>query len=422
MSPLDAVPAPSSKRLAVKVTNDAIRQIRGGHPWVFDGSIVSVSGGTDGVGRAGDFAVIFDNDRQFVAIGLYDPSSPIRVRVLHHGKTTSIDDAWWATKIRAAIERRKAVLAAGDTTGYRVIHGENDGLSGLVLDRYGDTFVLKLYTAAWLPHLAALLPIIAEELQPSAVVVRFSRDVAGRPLFGLREGMALLGEAPDAPVLFREHGLTFESDVLHGQKTGHFLDQRDNRAKVRPLAKGGRVLDLFSCTGGFSVSAAAGGATSVHSVDLSAAALETSVRNMAHNSFIKNVQQCKHTTQAGDAFDVLQAYGKQQRLFDMVIVDPPSFARKNADHDRALHAYRRLTRLALDLVEDGGILVQSSCSSRVGADEFFEGVHSAAASTNHRISEMLRTGHAADHPIGFPEGAYLKTIFVRVHDRPVNRH
>ena len=418
MLPLDAVPAPSTRRLAVKVTNDAIRQIRGGHPWLFDGSIVAVNG----TGAPGDLAVVFDHDRRFVAIGLWDPRSPIRVRILHQGKPITIDANWWRTKIRAAIERRKPVLAAGDTTGYRVIHGENDGLSGLVLDRYDTTFVLKLYSNAWLPHLAVIVPLLAEMVEPSALIVRFSRDVAGQELHGLRDGTALLGEVPTAPVLFREHGLIFEADVVHGQKTGHFLDQRDNRAKVRPLAKGARVLDLFACTGGFSVSAAAGGALSVHSVDLSAAALETARRNMQHNAFIKNVAQCKHTVQAGDAFEVMQAFAKQKRLFDIVIVDPPSFARKQLDHDRALHAYRRLTRLALTLVEDGGVLVQSSCSSRVTADEFFDGVHSAAGSTDRRISEMLRTTHAADHPIGFPEGAYLKTMFVRVHDRPQNSH
>lgn len=415
MFALDAVPAPSPRRLAVRVTNDAIRQIRGGHPWVFDGSIVSVNQDATNQpsGAAGDLAVIFDADRQFVAIGLYDPTSPIRVRVLHHGKPAKIDAAWWSNTIRAAIERRQAVLAAGDTTAYRVIHGENDGMPGLVLDRYGDAFVLKLYTAAWLPHLATLIPLIDEQLQPRQLVLRFSRDVTGKQLHGLHEGMALIGTAPTEPVLFHEHGLIFEADVLHGQKTGHFLDQRDNRAKVRPLAKDKRVLDLFSCTGGFSVFAAAGGASSVHSVDLSAAALETAKRNMAHNAFINNVQRCKHTVQVGDVFDVLHAFGKQKRLFDIVVVDPPSFARKQLDHERALHAYRRLTRLALDLVEDGGILVQSSCSSRVRAEEFFDGVHSAAASTGHRITEMLRTTHAADHPVAFAEGAYLKTIFLR---------
>jgi 23S rRNA (cytosine1962-C5)-methyltransferase len=418
MFPLDAMPAPSNRRLAVRVTNDAIRQIRGGHPWLFDGSIVAVNGS----GAAGDLAVVFDHDRQFVAIGLWDPESPIRVRVLHQGKPVTIDATWWRTMIRAAIERRRPVLAAGDTTGYRVIHGENDGLSGLVLDRYDTTYVLKLYSAAWLPHLATIVPLLQELLEPTALIVRFSRDVAGQELHGLRDGTALVGEAPTKPVLFHEHGLIFEADVVRGQKTGHFLDQRDNRAKVRPLAKGARVLDLFACTGGFSVFAAAGGAASVHSVDLSAAALETSQRNMQHNAFIKNVQQCRHTVQAGDAFDVMQALAKQKRRFDIVIVDPPSFARKQADRDRALHAYRRLTRLALALVEDGGVLVQSSCSSRVTADDFFDGVHAAAASTDRRMSEMLRTTHAADHPIGFAEGGYLKTIFARVHDRPANSH
>ena len=412
------MPAPSQRRLAVRVTNDAIRQIRGGHPWIFDGSIVSVNHDD---AAPGDLAVVFDAERQFVAIGLYDPTSAIRVRVLHHGKPATIDGAWWERTIRAAIERRAAVLAAGDTTGYRVIHGENDGMPGLVLDRYGDTFVLKLYTAAWLPHLATLIPIIDEQLHPRSLVLRFSRELTGKAgsaaLHGLREGMALIGETPTEPVLFHEHGLIFEADVVHGQKTGHFLDQRDNRAKVRPLAKDKRVLDLFACTGGFSVFAAAGGATSVHSVDLSTAALDTATRNVAHNAFINNVQRCKHTVQAGDVFDVLQAFGKQKRRFDIVIVDPPSFARKQLDHERALHAYRRLTRLALDLVEDGGVLVQSSCSSRVRADEFFDGVHSAAASTDHRVTEMLRTTHAADHPVAFAEGAYLKTIFLRVHAR-----
>jgi 23S rRNA (cytosine1962-C5)-methyltransferase len=328
-----------------------------------------------------------------------------------------IDASWWSAKIAAAIARRQPVLSAGNTTGYRVIHGENDGMSGLVLDRYGATFVLKLYTAAWIPHLATLVPLLQDQLHPECLIVRFSRDVSGQHLGGLREGMALIGTAPTEPVVFTEHDLLFEADVVHGQKTGHFLDQRDNRNRVRPLAKGSSVLDVFSCTGGFSVFAAAGGATAVHSVDLSETALETGARNMRRNEFINNVRNCTHTTQAGDAFDVMDAMVKQRRRYGMVIVDPPSFARKAADHDRALHAYRRLTRLALNLVDDGGVLVQSSCSSRVTSDEFFAGIHAAAESTNRRISEMLRTGHAADHPIGFPEGAYLKTMFARVHPR-----
>jgi 23S rRNA (cytosine1962-C5)-methyltransferase len=155
----------------------------------------------------------------------------------------------------------------------------------------------------------------------------------------------------------------------------------------------------------------------VHSVDLSAPALETAEMNMRHNRDLANVHACQHTSTVGDAFEVMQALHKQRRRFNMVIVDPPSFARRRLDHERALRSYQKLTRLALDLVEDGGTLVQSSCSSRVGADEFFGAIHTVASASRYRISEIARTGHALDHPIGFAEGAYLKTLFARVDHR-----
>ena len=163
--------------------------------------------------------------------------------------------------------------------------------------------------------------------------------------------------------------------------------------------------------------AAAGGARTVYSVDLSEAALQTSVRNMAHNAVRPNVAACQHTTQAGDAFEVMQGLLKRRRRFDVVVLDPPSFARKQLDHDRAIRAYQKLTALALGLVEDGGTLVQSSCSSRVSADDLFSSIHMVAANSRSRISEISRTTHAADHPIAFAEGAYLKTLFTRVHNR-----
>src|SRR4051794_4759679 len=403
------VPPPAERRLAVRVTKDALRQIAAGHPWVFDRSILSV-----GDGSAGDLAVIFNGDRRFAAIGLFDPTSPIRIRILHHGQPTTIDTAWWTARIVAAAARREPITASGDTTGYRLIHGENDGFSGLVLDRYDTTLVVKLYSAAWVPHLPALVPLFVEHFRPAAIVLRLSRGLRGGDLFGLDEGMALFGDAPTEAVLFRENGLVFEADVIDGQKTGHFLDQRENRNRVRSLAQGKRVLDVFACTGGFSVHAAAGGATTVHSVDLSAAALATARRNMEHNLSRRSVESCAHTTEAGDAFDVMRQLRRRHRRFDIVVVDPPSFARKQSDHDRALHAYGRLTREAIELVEDDGVLVQSSCSSRIGTDEFFAAVHAAAGTSARRLVEMVRTGHPLDHPIAFAEGAYLKTLFARV--------
>ena len=413
MNVLDTVPPPSTRRLAARVTKDAIRQIHGGHPWIFDRSIVSVNH----EGASGDLAVIFDSDREFVAIGLYDPTSPIRVRVLHHGRPITIDEAWWSQRLDAAIERRQPVLARGDTTGYRVVHGENDGFPGLVVDRYAATLVIKIYTTAWLPHLSTLVPLLQSRLAPETIVLRFSRDLSAQQRYGLDEGVALFGQAPTAPVIFRENGLTFEADVVRGQKTGHFLDQRENRARLRGLSRDAKVLDVFSSTGGFSVYAAAGAARAVHSVDISAGAIEAAHRNMQHNIAIPNVSKCEYTTQTGDAFEVMQALSKQHRRFDIVVIDPPSFAHRNSDIDRALNSYKRLTRLALDVIEDGGLVMQSSCSSRISDVEFFAAVHLAADSSRHRISEVARTSHAVDHPIGFPEGAYLKTVFARAHKR-----
>ena len=226
--------------------------------------------------------------------------------------------------------------------------------------------------------------------------------------------MAVLGDLPVEPVPFFEHGLLFEADVVRGQKTGHFLDQRENRALLATLSAGARVLDVFACTGGFSVHAAAGGAAEVTSVDQSAPALAMAVRNMASNSDRPAVAACRHDVEAGDAFDVMAAMARRGRRFDVVVVDPPSFAARQASVGAARRAYGRLTTLALALVEPGGLLVQASCSSRVTSDEFVDTVFTAAHAAGHHLTPVARTGHPLDHPIGFPEGAYLKALFARV--------
>ena len=268
-SPLDRLPTVGERRLAVRVTPDALRQIRGGSPWLYDGSITSVSH----EGAAGDLAVIFDDDRKFAAIGLWDPTSPIRVKLLHAGSPTTIDAHWWRERLSTSLDRRRSLSDDPETSGYRCVHGENDGLPGLVVDRYDRTLVIKLYSPAWLPHLSVVTEVLVALLAPERVVLRLSRSVASGDTFGLADGDTILGTAPNQPVFFRERGLTLEADVVHGQKTGHFLDQRDNRTLVRGMAMGADVLDVFASTGGFSVSAAAGGATSVHLVDQSAPAL-----------------------------------------------------------------------------------------------------------------------------------------------------
>lgn len=382
--------------------------MRGGHPWIFDRSVTDA--GHDAA--PGDLAVVFDDQRRFAAIGLWDPTSPIRVRILHHGEPATIDPHWWRQRIRTAFVHRAPLTDDPRTNAYRVVHGENDGFGGLVVDRYDETLVVKAYTAAWLPHLRAITAALDDVLTPASVVLRVSRSLRrdGPPL----DGVALAGDLPTGPVPFVEHGLAFEADVVRGQKTGHFLDQRDNRIRVGRLADGRRVLDVFACTGGFSVHAAAGGATQVTSVDQSDHALATARRNMDRNADQALVRTCRHDTVTGDAFDVMEDLARRGRRFEVVVVDPPSFASRQASVPAALHGYGRLSGLAVALLEPGGTLVQASCSSRVSAEDLEATVHRSARAAGRSLDVFDRTGQPIDHPISFPEGAYLKAVFATV--------
>jgi 23S rRNA (cytosine1962-C5)-methyltransferase len=404
-----ALPSPGRKRVAVRVTKDALRRLRGGHPWVYEGSVTSVSHDA----APGDLAVVFDERRRFAAIGLWDPGSPIRIRVLHAGAPTPIDSAFLLDRIRGSVQRRRPLLDAPEYDACRLVHGENDGLPGLVVDLYRDIVVLKPYTDAWVPHLRSVLAAVEEVVDGASVVLRLARSVSPRPDLGLVDGATLVGADPAEPVIFTENGLHFEASPTRGQKTGTFLDQRDNRARVRDLAAGARVLDVFSCTGGFGVHAAAGGARAVTCVDLSRPALDTARRNLAHNRpGVPTVGELR--TVRGDAFAVMDDLIAERRRFDLVVVDPPSFTPRRTAVPRALDAYRRLTRRAVRLTEPGGTLVQASCSARVPADRFHALVHDAAATQGVTLREIARTGHPLDHPIGFPEGAYLKALFATV--------
>jgi 23S rRNA (cytosine1962-C5)-methyltransferase len=408
----------------LRVSAAAQRALREGHPWVFDQAITRQSG----EGQPGDLAVIFDDYRRFLAIGLYDPTSPLRVRVLQHGAPAQIDRAWLAGKLAAAAAWRAALPESG-TTGYRLVHGENDGLPGLVVDRYEATLVVKLYSLAWLPWLADLRAALEGVLrnvpgtceapgtwQPpgkSSIVLRLSRELVGQPerLYGLSDGVALAGPPTDGPVQFSENGLRFEADVLRGQKTGFFFDQRDNRAQVEKLAAGRRVLNVFAYSGGFSLYAARGGAAAVTSLDSSAPALAAAERNFDLNRQLPAVAACRHTILVADAFAGLADLRQRGERYDLVIVDPPAFAKQADEVGAAVRRYEQLTGLALGVLAPGGTLVMASCSSRVAAATFFAAVNRAATQAGRPLVEIDRTGHPIDHPIHFPEGAYLKCLF-----------
>ena len=408
IDPLAHIPSSAERRLALRVTLSGQRALRAGHPWLFDQAITGMSG----EGRPGDLAVIFDDRRRFLAIGLYDPTSPIRVRVLAHGAPETIDRAWLCAKLAAAAAWR-ATLPEGGTTGYRLVHGENDELPGLVIDRYDATLVVKLYSLAWVPWLPELRAALDAVCPSACVVLRLSRELLQRPefLYGLESGDVLAGPVPAGPVPFNENCLRFEADVLRGQKTGFFFDQRDNRARVEGLAAGRRTLNVFAYTGGFSLYAARGGAPEVLSVDASAPALAAAERNFALNQNLPAVAAARHTVLAADAFGALADLRGRGERFGLVIVDPPALAKREDEVGGALAAYARLTRLALGVLAPGGTLVMASCSSRVSAERFFATVSGAAQQAGRPLHEIDRTGHAIDHPVRFPEGAYLKCLF-----------
>jgi 23S rRNA (cytosine1962-C5)-methyltransferase len=412
---LESIPPVDDRRLAMQVTPDALRRIRAGHPWVYDRSIVSVKRD----GAPGDLAVVFDRRDRFAAIGLFDPESPIRLKVLHFGTPVAIDSAWFASRIDRACVAREAAFGSGaiEAGAHRLVNGENDGLPGLVVDRYADVLVVKSYSAAWWPWLRTIVELLTERTGATGVVLRLARLLQDADGLLPQDGEVIAGHVPDGPVLFMEGGLRFEADVRSGQKTGHFIDQRGNRALAGSMAQGAAVLDLFASTGGFGVYAAAGGAKRVHSVDVSAPTLAVAERNMALNASLPNVAACGHTTEVGDAFVVMERLAAARKVFDMVVVDPPSFAQRQDRVESALRAYARLTTLACGVLRPGGVLVQASCSSRVSPAQFFGTVASAAMLAGREIGEIARTGHEPDHPVTFPEGEYLKAGFWTVAGR-----
>jgi len=354
-----------------------------------------------------------DDKRDFVGIGLWDPDAAIAVRMLHRGAPRTIDDDFFADRLLESVARRQPLHDDPSTTGYRLVHGENDGLPGLVVDRYDRTLVLKLDSPVWVPHLRSLVPPLVELADAERLVLRASRRIEHLLPALLRNNPTLVGTPPTAPIEFVENGLAFQADVERGQKTGHFLDQRDNRLLLGNRCEDASVLDVFCNTGGFSVYAAAGGARSVHSIDVSHHAIAATKHHIERNRELQGYK-AMHTALTADAFEAMADLVAENRRFDVVVVDPPSFA-PNADAiPAAVRAYQRLTMLAVDLLASGGILLQASCSSRISSDEFHRLVADQIQDAGFQVVDAMRTAHALDHPIGFSQGAYLKATLTEV--------
>lgn len=414
-------------RLKIRVTNVAETVIRGGHPWIYADSIREINR----EGQLGELAVVYDRKDRFLAVGLYDPDSPLRVRVVHQGKPQTLDSAWWQARLQQTIQRR-AGLFDEDTNGYRIISGENDGWPGLVLDRYAGTLVLKLYTAAWLVRLPEIIgwlqtgfssenPVGLPGPRITQLVLRLSRNIQelAQAQFKLRDSQRLdwptsaaNAEQTEAPVVFQETGINFEAAVFRGQKTGFFLDQRENRRKVETLAQGREVLNAFSFSGGFSLYAARGQARMVADLDISPVALESAKRNFALNQGNPLIARCPHETIQADAFDWLADTGG--RKFDLIVLDPPSLAKREAERVRAIEAYARLAATGLVRLRAKGILVSASCSAHVTREEFFQVVRQTVQRSGRQHRELEITTHPPDHPATYPEAHYLKCVYFEV--------
>ncbi len=400
------LPNKTTSKIAIKLKPSAELLVKKGHPWVFENSIIK----QNKEGKSGDLAIIFDSRKnKFLACGFYDPNSPIRIKIVEANKPVTVNMEWFTHKIREAHQKRIPLLQT-NTNSYRLIYGENDGLPSLVADVYDNVLVVKLYASFWFYYLKDVLPTLIEISKAKTTILRLSRNTQKEGNeFNFSDGQILDGNLKNEVVIFKEHGIYFSANVIHGHKTGYFLDHRANRKKVGIMAKGKTVLDVFSYAGGFSIHALAGGAKEVTSLDISKPALEIAKQNAKLNPYIG-----EHKTIAGDAFDELNKLAEANTKYDIVVIDPPSFAKSASEIDRALASYKKLTTLGVKLVQNKGTLVLASCSSRVTAELFFNLIEETLHKNRVDYTIKAKTLHDIDHPIGFKEGAYLKCMYVQI--------
>ncbi len=386
------------------------KPIRQHHPWVFSGAIDRVTGSP----TPGDVVDVADARGEWLGRGYFNPRSQIVVRLLTWARAEAIDAAFWLRRINQAGAARASLAARGDTTAFRLVYAESDGLPGLIVERYGDWLVTQFLTMGVEARRQELLRCLVEAFGPAGIVDR--SDVAVRRLedLPLRRELAW-GVPPPAEMTILENGLRFPVDLLGGQKTGFYLDQRENRRIVASHTRGRRVLNAFSFTGAFGLYALAAGARHVTNVDSSLEALQGAEAALQLNGFDPDQQAAGL---AGDVFQVLRALRDEGRQFDLVILDPPKFAKSKAELDGATRGYKDINLLGLRLLAPGGLLATFSCSGLVTPDLFQKIVFGASVDAGRDAQIIAKLGQGPDHPIllSFPEGEYLKGLLCRVGD------
>ena len=374
------------------------------HPWVFSGAIHHI----DGRPEEGDVVTVYTNDRKFIARGHVQVGS-IAVRVLTF-KDEPIDLDFWRRRIATAYHLRRSIGIAGSPTNdtYRLVHGEGDSLPGLIIDIYGDTAVMQAHSVGMHVSRAIIAQVVKEELGDSLNNIYYKSDTTlpFKADINKDNGYLLGGNAGNVST---EYGLKFHIDWLRGQKTGFFVDQRENRKLLEQYAKGRKLLNMFCYTGGFSIYALRGGAELVHSVDSSAKAIDLTNANVAINF----PDDTRHAAYAEDAFDYLERMGNN---YDLIILDPPAFAKHRDSLRNALIGYRRLNAKAIEKIQPGGILFTFSCSQVVSKEHFRTAVFTAAAIAKRNVRILHQLTQPADHPVNIyhPEGEYLKGLVLYV--------
>ncbi|MFN3597560.1 MAG: class I SAM-dependent rRNA methyltransferase [Rubricoccaceae bacterium] len=382
------------------------RALRAGYPWAFANQLARV----EGAPACGDVVLVRAADGALLGQALYHNASLIAARLLTPDPEQPIDEAFFAARLDAALALRRAWL--GPRRHGRLVFGEADGLPGTVIDRYDDVLTFSTLSFGMEQRRELLLDLLTARLARDGVAVRAvveRNEAALRGKDGLEPRTGLLRGQLDGPVEIAEHGVTFAVDVLAGPKTGFFLDQHLNRGLVAPLARGRRVLDVFCADGGFGLAAAAAGAAHVHFLDVSAPALERVADNAARNGLAGRT-----TTEAADALERLgQMADAGTSDFDLVVLDPPGFAKSRQQLEAATRAYQRINISALRLLPPGGILVTASCSQAMDEAAFLKTVHYSARRAGCRLLRLARGTQPPDHPVleAMPETHYLK-LFV----------
>ena len=375
-----------------------------GHAWIFSGALQQPPRWIE----AGGLVDVKSSKGQFIARGYYNPQTDIAIRILTRNPEEAIDAEFVRDRVRRAVALRH-VFQPEQTNAYRLIHSEGDGLPGLVVDRFADILVVQIHTVG-IEHLRPLLiEALLQETGASGILLRNDSMSRRREGLEVEEPATIAGEVPEH-VTIRENGVQFLVDPWQGQKTGFFLDQRDKRESLRKYTHGKRVLNCFSYTGGFSLYAAlAHKGTHVTSVDISGPAIEASRKNFELNDLDPN----NYEFRIADVFTYLEEAVEKDEQFDVVVLDPPAFAKTQSARTNALKAYRRLNTLGMQVLRPGGILLTCSCSGVIGMDDLL-GVISQSAQRFHRPVQLLETyTHGVDHPINLamPETAYLKSVF-----------